>query len=198
MSASVVAILFAAAITPGPNNIVVMDAAARSRLVAAAAPIGGIVLGTLVLVLAVRFGVDAVLDRWVHGRLAMRFLGASLIAYLAVRIVVGGWHQAEKATGSSRSEGRLFTAMLAFQILNPKTWVLALTVGSAHAGIQDASVPGLITAVLIVPSICLLLWAMAGRVLQPFMAHTVFRRIFVCVMGVVLAMFAVSLAMDVI
>ncbi|WP_371171615.1 LysE family translocator [Aliiroseovarius sp. 2305UL8-7] len=157
MSASVVAILFAAAITPGPNNIVVMDAAARSRLAAAAAPIAGIVLGTLTLVLAVRFGVDAVLDGWVHGRLAMRFLGASLIAYLAVRIVAGGWHYAEEATGSSRSKASLFTAMLAFQLLNPKTWVLALTVGSVHAGVEDASIPGLITAVLIVPSLCLLL-----------------------------------------
>jgi len=198
MSASVVAILFAAAISPGPNNIVVMNAAARSRLAAAAAPIAGIVLGTLTLVLAVRFGVDAVLDRWVHGRLAMRLLGASLIVYLAVRIVAGGWHHTEEATGSSRAEGKLFTAMLAFQILNPKTWVLALTVSSAHAGVEDASVPGLITAVLIVPSLCLLLWAMAGRVLQPFMAQTAFRRIFVSVMGVVLAMFAAILALDVI
>lgn len=49
MTTSVAAILFTAAITPGPNNFVVMDTAARSRLAAAAAPIAGIVLGTLAL-----------------------------------------------------------------------------------------------------------------------------------------------------
>lgn len=51
MSASIAFILFAAAITPGPNNLVVLDVA-RRNFFATLAPIAGIVLGTLALILA--------------------------------------------------------------------------------------------------------------------------------------------------
>ena len=122
MSASVAAVLFVAAITPGPNNVVVMDVSARSRLAAAAAPIAGIVLGTLVLVIAVRFGLGAVLDGWEHGRTVLRFAGAGLLAFLAIRVLLGAWTNGTKPGRPPPSHtAGLFAAMLTLQIVNPKT-----------------------------------------------------------------------------
>ena len=128
MIGSIAAVLFAAAITPGPNNLVVMSAAARGGLRGAGAPIAGIVAGTLVLVLAVQLGLNAVLAQWPAAVHVFRILAAGLLFYIGVRIVLSGW--ADKRA-SLQGDGRglplesmkLLVAMLALQIVNPKTWV---------------------------------------------------------------------------
>lgn len=190
------AVLFAAAITPGPNNVVVMDVAVRSRLLGTAAPIAGIVLGTLSLVMAMRFGLDAALDRWTDSRLALQIIGAGLLVYLAVRIILSGWSVEDGRVEPTPVAGGLFGAMLALQLVNPKTWVLALTVSAAHAGAESASMPGLIALVIAIPTLCLLAWALAGRVLQPLLTRAVVRRIFAIIMGTMLMVFAGMLALN--
>ena len=122
LSASVAAVLFAAAITPGPNNLVVMDAASRGRLVSAVPPIAGIVIGTVGMVLAVRFGLDATVAQWPTASSALRYVGAALLLYLASRTVIGGWTATSSADRRSSSlPSGTFLAMLLLQIVNPKT-----------------------------------------------------------------------------
>lgn len=191
-------VLFAAAITPGPNNLVVMDVAARSRLTAALAPIAGIVIGTLGLVIAMHFGLEAVLDRWEHGGIVFRIIGVGLLVLLAVRIVQGGWSGSGEMERSQPppSPVGLIIAMLTLQVVNPKIWVLALTVNAAHASAVDPSIKLLVGLVIVVPTICLLIWAVAGRTLQPVLARPTARRAFVITMGAILLVFAGMLAMD--
>ncbi len=196
MSASVATVLFVAAITPGPNNIVVMDVAARSRLTAALAPIAGIVMGTLGLVIAIHFGLEAILDRWEHGSIVLRIVGAGLLVFLAIRLVQGGWSgnaEVERNQPSPSTVG-LFIAMLTLQIVNPKTWVLALTVNAAHASAVNSSILPLVGLIIVIPTVCLLIWAVAGRTLQPALARPLARRAFVIAMGAILLMFAGALA----
>ena len=194
MTLSVAALLFAAAITPGPNNFIVMNAASRGKLIAVAAPIAGIVTGTLGMVLSIRLGLDAALAQWPNAQDALRYVGAALLLYLAARAVIGGW-TISADRGSSSNIGDTFLPMLLLQIVNPKTWVLAATVSTAHAAASN-SLAVLALLIVTVPTICLAVWAIAGRALAPIMARSVPRRAFALSMGGALACFAIVLAIS--
>ncbi|MEO1023987.1 MAG: LysE family translocator [Pseudomonadota bacterium] len=195
MIGSIAAVLFAAAITPGPNNLVVMSAAARGGLRGAVAPIVGIVTGTLVLVLAVQLGLNVVLVQWPEAVHVFRVLAVGLLFYIGVRIVLSGW--ADKRT-SLQDEGRglpleslkLLLAMLALQIVNPKTWVLAATVGTTYAAQESGSIVMLAALTIAIPSLCLAVWAAGGLVLAPLMERTIPRRVFAVCAGGALIGFA--------
>ncbi len=195
MIGSIAVVLFAAAITPGPNNLVVMSAAARGGLTGAAAPIVGIVTGTLVLVLAVQLGLNAVLAQLPESVHVFRVLAAGLLFYIGVRIVLSGWAY---KSGSLKDEGRglplesmkLLLAMLALQIVNPKTWVLAATVGTTYAAQESGSIVTLAALTIAIPSLCLAVWAAGGLVLAPLMERTIPRRVFAVCAGGTLIGFA--------
>lgn len=193
MSASVAAVLFAAAITPGPNNLIVMDAAARGRLSSALPPIAGIVLGTIGIVLVVRFGLDTVMARWPGASDPLRYLGAGLLLYLAIRMVLAGWRAAGPDQAKPPSSGGTFLSLVALQIANPKTWVLATTVSTTHAAQGDGSLAVLIALTAAVPALCLSAWALAGRSLVPLLQRSVPRCVFAVTMGSILAGFAAAL-----
>ncbi|MEL7151932.1 MAG: LysE family transporter [Pseudomonadota bacterium] len=181
MSASVAAMLFAAATTPGPNNLVVTDAASQGKLTSVAAPIAGIVIGTLGMVLSIRFGLDAALTQWPTATGMQRYIGAALLPSLAARSVIGGWKATAYLGNPSPARGSFF-AMLLLQIGNPKTWVLAATVSAAHVT-TGGSLAVLVLLTASVPATCLTVWAIAGRALAPFLARTMPRRAFALMMG---------------
>lgn len=198
MILSIAAVLFAAAITPGPNNLVVMSAAVRGGMRGAIAPIVGIVAGTLALVLAVQLGLNVVLAQWPSAVHVFRFLAAGLLLYLGVRIALSGWFSAspdpeEDRHGQPAGNLKLLAAMLALQVVNPKTWVLAATVGTTYASQEGGSLVTLAALTVGVPSLCLAIWAVCGLALAPLMKRTVPRRIFVVGAGGILIGFAVLL-----
>ncbi|MEO1564385.1 MAG: LysE family translocator [Pseudomonadota bacterium] len=201
MIGSIAAVLVAAAITPGPNNLVVMSAAAREGLRGAVSPIFGIVTGTLVLVLAVQLGLNAVLAQWPSAVHVFRILAAGLLFYIGFRIVLSGWSD---NSVSLKDEGRslplssikLFVAMLALQIVNPKTWVLAATVGTTYAAQERGSIVMLGVLTIAIPSLCLAVWAAGGLVLSPLMERTIPRRMFAVCAGGILIGFAGMLALS--
>ena len=201
MIGSIAAVLFAAAITPGPNNLVVMSAAARGGLRSAVAPIVGIVTGTLVLVLAVQLGLNAVLAQWPEAVHVFRVLAACLLFYIGARIVLSG---GADNSASLQDEGRgfplesikLLLTMLALQLVNPKTWVLAATVGTIYAAQERGSIVMLGVLTVAIPSACLAIWAAGGLVLSPLMERTIPRRVFAVCAGGILIGFAGMLALS--
>lgn len=191
MSASVIAILFAAAITPGPNNLVVMDAARRG-LRAALAPISGTVLGTLGLVLTVRFGLDAVIETYEKADTVLRILGAALLGYIGLRMLISGWspHVGTKQQGIKQA---FFAPMLILQLVNPKTWLMATAVAAAHTTQASTSAIQLAALTVAVPAACLFVWAVAGKQLGGFLEQPPARQIFASAMALSLAGFAALL-----
>lgn len=194
MIVSVATILFAAAITPGPNNLIVMGAA-RGGLRAAIAPIAGVVLGTLGLVLAVRFGFGAAMAAQDGAKDVLRIGGATLLGYLAVRTLLAGWTDPGKAK-QRPADGALFASMVALQLVNPKSWVLATAVAATHAAQTDASLVALIALTIAVPTACLLLWAAAGRGLGSFLERRGIKQAFATLMAIALLGFAAALLVD--
>ncbi len=187
---AVTGFVIVAAITPGPNNFIVMAAAVRGGARAAVPAIAGVVLGSLGLLLLVWMGTGAALGNAPGLRRLLAIAGGLYLAWLGVRIIWGS-----KRSANEPNPPRLPNTMLglaAFQFLNPKSWVM---IGTATAAtVSSLGSLGAVATILIVVTIpCLILWAMAGSALAGLLERPVTRRWFDWGMGGLLVASAVLL-----
>lgn len=159
-------LLCTAAITPGPNNLVVLRKAGRAGVSGALPAIAGIVLGGLLLLTVMALGVGAAFAAHASLRLAVDVLGSLYLAWLGMALSMGAiapGHSAGVARESALPTGII--GLVGFQFLNPKSWVMVLTVLAALpvTGLPDyLPLAGLFA---LIPAACLLLWATLGAVL---------------------------------
>lgn len=158
---SLTGFVLAASITPGPNNVMVAATAARFGLVAAIPHMLGISAGFSLMIVLVGLGVGEALTlapAWISA--AMRWGALAWLLWMA-------WGIATAPPPGAAGEGRpfgFFGAML-FQWVNPKAWLLALSIATAWVRPDGAALPQLLTigamfAVLGLP--CNLPWALLG------------------------------------
>ncbi len=180
-------LLCVAALTPGPNNLLVLRAAGSVGVRGAMPTILGIVLGGLSLLAVMMLGAGTVfashppLRQWIGvcGSLYLVLLGASLC--------VGGIRPLKAGTASpepSLSTGTL--GLIGFQFLNPKSWVMVLTALAAlpvNAWRDYLPLAGLF---VLIPTSCLLLWAALGAWLARWLVRPTVRRRTDIVMGALL------------
>lgn len=157
-------ILIAGAVTPGPNNFVVMRQAARLGWRGALPPMAGVVAGSLTLLLLVSAGAEVVLAAAPRLGPAVAVVGCLYLVWLGVRLVAArpaaqGKQAAEPMTLPAGAWG-----LLVFQLVNPKAWLLVLTVtASAHGSLgAGRALPALAVLFIVIPTACLTLWAWAG------------------------------------
>jgi threonine/homoserine/homoserine lactone efflux protein len=184
----------AATITPGPNNVMVTANAARHGLAATVPHMFGIAFGFALMIVLVGLGVGealALAPWWVQA--AMR--GGSLIWLLLM-----AWSIATAPPAAGAVEGRpfgFFAAML-FQWVNPKAWLLALSIATAWVR-PEGSVLGQLLVIggvfVIVTTPCCLPWALLGAgAARLFSSPTAVRR-FNVAMAVLLVASMVPLVM---
>lgn len=172
------------ALTPGPNNLVVLDAGSRGGVAAALAPIAGVVAGSLALLALVAAGLAVPLSS-PPLRAALALAGA---AYLAV--LGAGLLRTRRASTPAKVLPRGLLGLFAFQFANPKAWMLAASV-VAFVPSADAVLFGLYAAIV---AVSLTLWAGAGAALARYIdAH---RRCVDVVNGLALVAFGALLAAD--
>jgi len=169
---AVAALLSVAAITPGPNNIFVLRTAAHGNLMKALPAVIGIVLGSVTLLAVVVAGAGAALTAWPALGAVVGTLGALYLVWLGFRMIASA---GVEGLASNLPAG-VFGLFL-FQFLNPKGWVMVLTVVAAGRE-KDALDTFLRLAPLFacISAICLLLWAALGSVLSGFLARPAARR----------------------
>ena len=107
--------LLIAAITPGPNNLVVMRAAARNGWKTALLPVAGVVAGGLVLLLVVVSGAGSVFSTWPWLRGAIEAGGVLYLVWLGTRMIAAAGREAD----STALPGG-FAGLFGFQFLNPR------------------------------------------------------------------------------
>lgn len=150
------AALSVAAITPGPNNLIVLEAGTRGGLRAAVPLVTGVVAGSLILLLAVWLGLAGVLKSFPHATAVTAVLAAAYLCWLATRLwSCGASIVAEPA--NARTVSPVWIA--AQQWVNPKAWVFVMTVAAVGAPL---GIPTVVAATAIVTSVCLIAWAVAG------------------------------------
>ncbi len=168
------ALLGVAAITPGPNNLVVLHAAGQAGLRGALPAIAGIVAGGELLLALMALGAGAAFAAWPPLRHAAVVAGALYLAWLGLSLCFAGM-ASRSPTGSARLPAGTL-GLVGFQFLNPKGWVLVLTVLAAVPVADLRDYLPLAGLFVLIPAACLLLWALLGAVLARWLAHPATRR----------------------
>jgi threonine/homoserine/homoserine lactone efflux protein len=176
---------FVSSITPGPNNFMLMASGVNFGFWRTVPHMFGIAAGFASLLLAVGFGLGAVLTAYPPLHLALKIAGGAYLLYLAWKIAMS------RSVGEAKASGRPMTFLqaAAFQWVNPKAWVMAVTAMSIYTNPQAPFLSVLIVAlaftVVNLPSVST--WTGFGMVLRRFLADPVRLKWFNIAMGVALA-----------
>ena len=171
------ATLFAlvSSITPGPNNTMLLASGVNFGFKRSLPHLSGVQIGFWVLLIAVGLGLHSVLSNFPLFFKVLRFAGAAYLLWMAWQLL-----QAQPASNSDAAPAQPmgFWAAFAFQWVNPKAWVMVVTVISTYLP-PDASFAGkgtlfLMFAVVGLP--CSLVWLLFGQALRQWLQDPVRRR----------------------
>lgn len=171
---------FVASITPGPTNLLVLSNSARYGFKAALPIILGACVGAAGIVLLVGSGVGQTLVQLPKVQTAMQWAGVAWLSYLAWQI----FSAPVPAVDAQSMQKRLgLTGAASLQLINPKTWMMALAVVSVFAGNgaeRQSQVLTLSLVFFLISLPCLGAWAVLGagssRVLRSAQAMQRFNR----------------------
>jgi len=176
---------FVTAITPGPNNLMLMTSGVNFGFRRTLPHLAGVVLGFCAMVALIGVGLDAIFTRFPAILPAMRYLGAAYMLWLAWKIANAG----PAREGESRGAPLGFWAAAAFQWVNPKGWVIAVGALTAYAVFDDYSrnvaLIAFIYLVVAVPGGGV--WALLGAAMRRALANPRVARPFNWTMAALLA-----------
>jgi homoserine/homoserine lactone efflux protein len=199
MALGIAALVSVSAITPGPNNVAVMSAAARGGFAGALPAIAGIVLGSQAMLLVAVAGVGAALAEHPAMGLAISIGGCLYLCILGGRMFGTDAGRRGHPDDARADRGRSdMLGLFAFQFMNPKGWAMVLTaVTAAQAGGRSAIVIGyLVVTFALIPAVCLSLWSLSGAVLSAQLRRPRFRVWFDRAMGALLIASALAMLAD--
>jgi len=176
---------FVAAITPGPNNVMLASSGLTHGVQRTVPHMLGIVGGVMFMMMVVGLGLGALFQQWPA-------LADVLQVICAVYLLILAWKIATAAPASAQSAGsKPFSLLQAagFQWVNPKTWTFAMSVVAVYVPPADfflnLCVAALICGVTTTPAI--LIWTLFGRALRRLLQRPAAVRRFNITMGLLLA-----------
>lgn len=177
---------FATSITPGPNNMMLFASGVNFGFRRTVPHMLGIGAGFLSLLIGVGMGLGAVMHAYPPAFIALKVAGGLYLLWIAWKI------------GSSRSMGEgevkarpmTFLGAAAFQWVNPKAWVMAVTAMAVYPNPEQyaltVAIVALVFAAVNVPSVST--WAGFGSALREWLAVPVRLKWFNITMAVLLVL----------
>lgn len=177
---------FATSITPGPNNMMLFASGVNFGFRRTVPHMLGIGAGFLSLLIGVGMGLGAVLHAYPPAFIALKVAGGLYLLWIAWKI------------GSSRSIGEgeakarpmTFLGAAAFQWVNPKAWVMAVTAMAVYPNPEHyaltVAIVALVFAAVNVPSVST--WAGFGSALREWLSVPVRLKWFNITMAVLLVL----------
>jgi threonine/homoserine/homoserine lactone efflux protein len=177
---------FVTSITPGPNNFMLLASGVNFGFWRTVPHMLGIGVGFLSLLLGVGFGLGAVLTAFPALHMVLKIAGGAYLVYLAWRI---GMSRSMGNREDAKARPMTFLEASAFQWVNPKAWVMAITAMAVYTN-PDAPFLSVILisvafALVNLPSVST--WAGFGTALRGFLADPVRLKWFNITMGLLLA-----------
>ena len=172
---------FVTSVTPGPNNLMLLASGVNFGFRRTVPHMIGIGSGFFVLLLAVGFGLGALIAAFPPVNLGLKVVGAGYLLFLAWKIATA------RSVGEGRSDARPLTFLQAalFQWVNPKAWVMALGAMAAYTDPENYAgsvlLIGLVFALVNVPSVSV--WAGLGTALRGFLSDPLRLKWFNIAMG---------------
>ncbi|MFZ5739890.1 threonine/homoserine/homoserine lactone efflux protein [Rhodopseudomonas thermotolerans] len=155
---------FVMCITPGPNNLMLTTSGLIFGMARTCPHILGIAFGAATQLIAVGAGLGAVFAVEPRLQIGLKLIGSLYLLWLAGKL----WRAAE-LRGAALVAPVTFFQAAAFQFVNPKAWLIAVTVIAAFVSPGDgyALRIALVCAVFaIVGTPCLAVWAAFGAGLR--------------------------------
>ena len=168
---------FVTSVTPGPNNMMLLASGVNFGLRRSVPHMLGVSLGFMLLVLAVGLGLGQLFQRWPLLHALLAWGGATYLLYLAWKIA-----RSVAPSDSGAAPGKPFTFVQApaFQWINPKAWIMAITAIGTYIPQEDFLGNLLLLAPLFAlvngPSVGL--WTVAGSLLRKLLQDSRKRRLF--------------------
>lgn len=182
---SMLTFMFVAAMTPGPNNIMLAASGANFGFMKTIPHIFGVVVGFFLLLLLVGLGLGQLFEAVPMVRQVFRVAALCFIFYLAWRIANSG--RADDATKEPRPI-RFWEAAL-FQLINPKAVVMSMTVNATFIS-PDHDFNGqfsvLVASFTILTFISVVAWAGFGLVIKQIISTSQRQRVFNIIMALLL------------
>jgi len=172
-------------VSPGPSNFMLLASGTNFGFWRTVPQILGITVGLSSVLLAVGFGLGALIHAYPPIGLALKIAGAAYLLYLAWRIAMS-----RAAPNSEADSARPLTLLesAAFQWVNPKAWIAGLTAMAAYASAENPFVSvlliTLVVAIVNLPSVAV--WAGFGVALRSFLTNPARLKWFNIAMGLLL------------
>ena len=168
---------FVTSVTPGPNNMMLLASGVNFGLRRSVPHMLGVSLGFMLLVLAVGLGLGQLFQRWPLLHALLAWSGATYLLYLAWKIARS---VAPSDSGAAPGKPFTFVQAAAFQWVNPKAWIMAITAIGTYIPQEDFLGNLLLLAPLFAlvngPSVGL--WTVAGSLLRKLLQDSRKRRLF--------------------
>lgn len=123
---------FTTSITPGPNNMMLFASGVNFGFIRTLPHMLGIGVGFLSLLLGVGFGLGAVLNTVPLVYTILKFAGGAYLVWVAWKIGTSR----SLSDGKTGSKPMTFAGAAAFQWVNPKAWVMAVTAMATYTNPQ--------------------------------------------------------------
>ncbi len=180
--------------TPGPNNVMLATSGANFGYRRTLPHLLGVSLGVFLLTVLVCLGLGAVFMQVPDLQRLLRYVGAIYLVYLA-------WTLAGAGMAQSRGRGRplTFVEAAAFQLMNPKSWMKAITIATLYkpAGMAPLMAAFLVSLVGLAISLPLIsVWTLFGVAIGRYLHSPGRLRVFNIAMALSLLALAVSAALQ--
>ena len=175
---------FVSSITPGPNNLMLMTSGVNFGVRRTLPHMFGIALGFTLMVVLVGLGLAGLFARIPSLLVAMKWVGAAYMVYLAAKLAMA----APLKPGGTVGDPMTFLQAAAFQWINPKAWIMALTGVATYTDPGDYTRTVLVVALVfgIVNLPCISCWALFGTALRHALQRPGVLRAFNWTMGALL------------
>jgi threonine/homoserine/homoserine lactone efflux protein len=165
-------------ITPGPNNTMIFASGVNFGFLRSIPHILGISIGFLLLLLAVGIGLSAVITALPWLFTLIKILGALYLCWMAWKIAT------TRSLNNGQNTGHrpmTFLAAAAFQWVNPKAWVMAVSATATYTNPLHFGQTLAVVALTIA-------WAAGGTALRGWLSDPVKLKYFNITMGVLLVL----------
>jgi len=167
---------FVSSITPGPNNLMLMNSGANYGFKRTLPHALGVGIGFTVMVALVGLGIMQLFDIFPISYQILKVLSIVYLLYLAGKIAMSN---SSIETENSNAKPFTFVQAAMFQWVNPKAWTMALTAISVYAPTKSLGAVLFVSLVFgLVNFPCISGWVVLGQKMQVFLTNKKRLRVF--------------------
>jgi len=190
LTANLVLFAIVAAITPGPNNIMIMASGMNFGVRASMPHYFGICLGVPLVFLAIGYGWGFVFERYAVLHHVIKIIGVCYLFYLAWLIASSDTSDiGAQNAGKSNSKPLSFSQAMLIQWVNPKSLVVGTSVFAAYTSLDkniNWQIFLIVLVMFVVTIIAVGVWMLFGVGLRRLLTEPYYRRAFNMLMAALL------------